>query len=539
MRKPTVFLRDATGLVKDLSAKDAFFFNVLTVSLLFFTLWTYPPYVFPGGDMTLATVLFVFVSIPMWVVYAMLASAMPRTGGDYIYQSRALPGSFAFALNFSSGVFWTISFLGWAGWWFIFSGFAPLLIRFGLLYNDTALLNLGIWSTTLTGIVVISTVLMVSVAFLHFFGLRLFVKLQKVMFVAVAACSAVLIGIFATTTPSSFATTFNAVMQPLANSTNYYQSTIATAATAGFNANPQFSWFNTIGIFSILSGTMVYFALHVYFGGEVKHGSELKKQLFATVGADLIFGLLVCALGTWLFLRAVGVVFWNSFSFNSYTGSLTSFYPGLPPNIISLATIMTSNPILILIITVGMMLQSYFIFFNSSLPQAREMFAMTFDRMFPAKFADVSDKFHTPIKLILGIMVVGEIWVFLINYTTWAALFATYLAWDIMMFFTMVTGILFPFLKGTKRIYEASPAAKYKMGGIPLISICGVCGLTLLFIIIYFIAATPTLGFANYQSEIAMAAIFLAAFVYYFIVKAYRKKEGIDIGMIFKEIPPE
>jgi APA family basic amino acid/polyamine antiporter len=535
-----VFVREATGLVRELSVWDAMFFNILTASIFTFTFYTDPPIAFPGGNMVLATILMTIISLPMFVAYSMLGVSMPRGGGDYMFQSRTLPSVLAFTFGFNGGVFWSLSFIAWAGWWFITSGFAPLLIRLGLLYNNNSLLNLGVWATTVPGLVTITSVLILTVTTFHFFGMRMFVKLQRVMMASVVLCIIAMLYLFASTPTSSFISSFNSALGPLNNSSNYYQSIINTAIASGYNPSPHFSWYNTIGIFSVLQATMVYFYYHLYFGGELKRASQLRRQIIATVGSAVVTGLLVYAFGIWLFLRAVNPAFWNAFAYDSFTGSITHFLPGLPPNIPALATIMTSNIVLILIITVGFMLQSYFIFFNSSLPQSRVLFAMTFDRLFPSWLADVSDRFRSPIKLLLIIMAVGEIWVFLIWYTTWAALFATYLIVNALILLSMLVAILFPFLKKTRHIYESSPASKYKILGIPIITVCGIVGFVLMSVIVWYTLTTPSLGFANEQSEIAMAIGLIVAGIYFYVVKLYRKhRNGIDIELAFREIPPE
>jgi amino acid transporter len=165
---------------------------------------------------------------------------------------------------------------------------------------------------------------------------------------------------------------------------------------------------------------------------------------------------------------------------------------------------------------------------------------MTFDRLFPSWLADVSDRFRSPIKLLLIIMAVGEIWVFLIWYTTWAALFATYLIVNALILLSMLVAILFPFLKKTRHIYESSPASKYKILGIPIITVCGIVGFVLMSVIVWYTLTTPSLGFANEQSEIAMAIGLIVAGIYFYVVKLYRKhRNGIDIELAFREIPPE
>src|SRR3990172_1958895 len=74
MSTPSLFLRNATGLVKGWSGFDAFVYSFLAVNLV--TLGMF----------------YSFAVTLMCVAYAGLIAAMPRAGGDYVWQTRVLDG---------------------------------------------------------------------------------------------------------------------------------------------------------------------------------------------------------------------------------------------------------------------------------------------------------------------------------------------------------------------------------------------------------------------------------------------------------------
>src|SRR3954447_4112484 len=102
---PQVFSRSASGLVRDLSLWDAMWFGVLSSGLFFSIVYffPYPQYIVPGINTPLMLVIATFLSIPITIVYAGLGSAMPRAGGDYLFQSRGISPLVGFAIP-----------LGWA-----------------------------------------------------------------------------------------------------------------------------------------------------------------------------------------------------------------------------------------------------------------------------------------------------------------------------------------------------------------------------------------------------------------------------------------
>ena len=91
---PSLFLRNATGLVKGWSGFDAFGYSFMSVNLvtlgMFYSLavFAYVPTAEPILSILIAAIAVTFLA----VAYAGLIAAMPRAGGDYIWQSRVLDG---------------------------------------------------------------------------------------------------------------------------------------------------------------------------------------------------------------------------------------------------------------------------------------------------------------------------------------------------------------------------------------------------------------------------------------------------------------
>jgi len=127
----TVFIRDATGLVRNISILDAFLaslgFMALPLALLTYTTG---PYLFPGSDLVFATILTTVLIIPLVLMYTLFSWAMPRSGGDYVYVSRTLHPLLGFISSFSM-MFWFIFFIGFEANWAVTLAISPSLLIIG------------------------------------------------------------------------------------------------------------------------------------------------------------------------------------------------------------------------------------------------------------------------------------------------------------------------------------------------------------------------------------------------------------------------
>ena len=109
---PGGFTRKATGLVREGRTRDALFYNLLwsSVALTFAFYWLFYAF-YPGSNAIVAFLIAAALGLPGAFLYAMLTQLMPRTGGDYVFNSRSLHPSIGFAANFSYS-FWLAITIG-------------------------------------------------------------------------------------------------------------------------------------------------------------------------------------------------------------------------------------------------------------------------------------------------------------------------------------------------------------------------------------------------------------------------------------------
>jgi amino acid transporter len=147
MSTASLFVRKASGLVRAWSVFDAFIYATFSINLITLGLFIFSYCFYLGGSLATGVVLGALFTIFEVIVYASLISAMPRAGGDYVWQSRLLNRGLGFILSVT-------------GWWFIllavdaaygqmlaYEVYTPLLAIAGL--KDAAL-----WFTTSQGLLV-------------------------------------------------------------------------------------------------------------------------------------------------------------------------------------------------------------------------------------------------------------------------------------------------------------------------------------------------------------------------------------------------
>ena len=156
--------------------------------------------------------------------------------------------------------------------------------------------------------------------------------------------------------------------------------------------------------------------------------------------------------------------------------------------------------------------------------------------------AEVDPRTGTPIYALL-LMVVPSIFVaylFAYNKFSFQALtLCSTLVIAVTYLGTTISAIILPYRKPA--LYNASPIAKYKVLGLPLISVAGVIFGGFLVFLLYQWLIDPNglygIGLKNTNSVIYMLANYVLAAAIYFGFKSARKSQGIDIDKVHAEIP--
>jgi basic amino acid/polyamine antiporter, APA family len=536
---PALFLRKATGLVKGWSRFDAFLYSFMSVNFvtlgLFFALSVLA--FVPTGQVLPAIIISgIFVTF-LVITYAGLISVMPRAGGDYVWQSRVLGGGVAFLLAVT-------------GWWFILWYWAPVyanILNVEVFQPLAALFKANGLLTFLSSKNGLFTVCLITVAlagYLVSLGMEGYAKVQRVCFYLGLIGLGVLMLTMLFGSHSGFISAFNKESANLFGSQNAYNGTISAASKANGGAIvPNLGFKPFFGPTLLLIPFLCFWILWPNWGatlyGEVRGASDFKRVmsgmmygLWVTVAIAVIFLLLAAKFFGWQFFNAANLNYWNV---------VYGVIPKAPIPVWSYPPLLVAmffhnsafGAILILVFGAWFIGWAGTLFLSST----RVIFAAAFDRILPEKVADVSERRHVPYWALVLMLVPSVLVSALYSYTS---KFATYildatLVIAITFFGTAIAAMVLPYRK--KSLYENSPIAKYKVAGIPLITISGAITGAFLGWNLYEWFKNSLYAVNNKESLVFMGSMYLLAIVIYAVAKVYRRSQGIDLNAVYREIP--
>ena len=552
-----IFVRRTSGLVREMAPHQAFIYNFMAIGLCTFTWVTLYSIAyssaFLGASVGLSVLLMAIAAIPFYLATSMLSSAMPRSGGDYVWQSRVLHPILGFGSTFSAWTIWQWYFASFLGVVITTVGFQPYFALLGMSSPYFASLaatlaaNFGFNTANFaitTGIILLGLVIAAL-------GMRFYVRLQYILFAGSVVSAAAILFVLATTTHAAFVQNFNSFTMPLVQAQGNQTVTNAVQSAGGYyqyliqTANlstPAFSWSGTLALWGVIWVSFGYAFWSIYNLSEIKSAESLKVQTWIQVGSSLLFALFLLAL--WYLLEAVvGLQFLDSFytlfyNFDPSTNPIAFFYTPYYP---ALVASLSSNPIVWALILVGLTFGIFQVILIVYFASTRIMFAAAMDRVLPEKVAYVTQKTRTPLVALVISAIGCEIFLYLIiYYTALTSYFSTAgLATQIAYILISVTAIVFPYRN--KQIFEASPAAKYKVGGVSVLAIMGVLSLIVnLYIGWIFVAGPAFTGITvpTGSSIEFVFGIFLVCILVYLVAWGIRKRQGIDLSLSFAEMPP-
>jgi amino acid transporter len=530
--RPALFLRNATGLVRGWNVRDSLIYAVLStnfVTLGLFT-FTYAGPSFPTGQLLTSVVISAILVSFLVVAYTGLITTIPRAGGDYVWQTRILGSGVGFVFAVT-------------GWWFILWLWAPIYGNIlAIQFFEPLWATLGspsgaAWFGTNNGIFVVSLITIVLAGVLVSIGMAGYARIQKWCIYGGLLGFAVIVVLLLISSHADFIASFNQESSKLFGVNHAYAATNAAAIKAGYHAPAM--GFGPLGPTLLLVPNMMFFILWPNWGaslyGEIRGASDFKRVfrgmffgLWITTALVVIFFLLMAKTFGWDFYQNANAAFFNGafplpvwpypFMFVGWLVHNTAF-----------------QVILILVMSLWFFGWVGTLFLSST----RVIFAAAFDRVLPDRAAEVSEKRKVPlyslILMLLPAVGLSAIYAYSTSFRTYT-LDAT-LVIAVTYLFSAIAVVLLPFVK--KDLWRASPASKVKLLGVPIVPVSGVITILLLGFCLIAWLVNDNYFVNNPSSLIFMGAMYVLAIVLYVVARVVRRRQGIDLGLINKEIPVE
>ena len=541
-----IFLRNATGLIREVSVLDAFIMNTFGMNIAVGAVFLFlqAPAYFPQGNMLVAVIIgTLLMAFTLLWVYSTFAAAMPRSGGDYVFVSRALHPALGWLLGWSQGMWLIFFWIGFNAWFALTFAVPVALSTIGAVTGQNSWIDLSnnllasfsvLGITTQWWVLIFGTLINIGFAVLLILGGQSFWRWQKLFFLFAAGSIvlAFLLLVFAGShipgAWDSFAIRHKGLL---------FNQVIPTAVKNGYQLPGGFNLSQTLLMLPWVFFVVGYAQGSAQIGGEVKRAS--RSQYLAMVGGVLINGA-VLALLVIVFSQAVGVNWIGSVGYLANNNPSLLNLPGnVSPSFNFIVSLLTGNVLVPLFIGIGFVFWALMGTPLSELQATRYMLAWAVDRMIPAPLGDVSERFHSPVKAIIFCTVTGTIALIALVAVPQASLLGALLAQIAAFILVSVAGIVFPYR--LRHVWES--AGDYKIFGIPSVTLAGIGGVivlgSLMLMFIFNSTINSTFGVTARLSLSFMVGVIVVGIIWYAVAYILNRSQGVDLGLAYREIPPE
>ncbi len=513
------FVRNATGVVKELSALDVFTWTVIFFPWL--TSWAGIFWVTPDSylnvDYYASLAVWAVIAIVIVVLYWQLTVVMPRTGGDYVFISRVLSSPLGFVASFLFFVALLISAGSGSYWAFTEAG--TQLAFAGRVLGDSAMTSLGnamtpgvtgdTWLLMASGLLILGAgtalVMVGGKAFKYaiyaFFGLG-------------ALAMLLILGVFLTASDSQFAASYGT------HFAGGVGEVFTQAAANGYH--PGASLANLSAVVPLLFVSIGPYPVMQLVGGEIK--GPKRSLLYGLVFAEL-FSIAVWMGLTYLLDAKIGIPFLEAWSVVNGGATVPTAF----------ATLLNQNSVVLWIVVAGLFIGNIGWSWLALAFIGRIFLAWSFDRVIPGWFSTVSDRFHTPTAAIGVASLAAVVPMYLQYFTSFIttqvnAIFFYSVVW----FLAAVSAIVLPFRR--KDIYRLSHG---DVGGIPALSVLGAIGVVLFAYLGYNSVVNPAIGPFAMSAELLTLGVVVTPAVIYCASYFLNRRRGIDLTRLHQQLPPD
>jgi amino acid transporter len=523
------FARASSGLVRELSIRDTAAYGILATGAIYGVLYLFPTPqgVSTGINIPVMLILGFLFSVLTYYVYAQLGAAMPRAGGDYLYESRGLAPSIGFTVPWACQVLFWLVFPSLGAYGITTLGLVPIADTLGLHGVSSFLLDDD-------GIFLVSVIFVIVGYALTILGLSYYKKLQNYVLIPVLAVSVITIYVLLLVNlGTDWTAKFNAFHGGDITVSGVHQA----AEKAGFHG-AGFNLGNTLIWISVMAGVLPY-TMYAAQGlmGEVRQGNNARKLFGAFAIPGAIVAIVMMAIPYAMLESIAGSNFMDDYAVAYINGGIA---PAYVPNFSVFLSMLTTSDVVIILISLGFISGSFGIGYAPFMNAARVMMGMSLDGALPRFFSDVSPRYHTPVKAItlwcfiaLGVSIVfayrpsAQLTVLIGGVVTSAVVVGV----------TCLAGAFFP--TRARQIFEAATRSGSGLLGTPALIAAGALGAAITAALIYVALTFDELGLTSKDSRVTIIAAFVSGALFYVGWRLYRRSQGVDTTLAYRYVPPE
>jgi len=537
-RPQGAYARKATGLVREVSPFSTFVFNMagqptsvfLAISIFLFL------GVFSGGSIWLGFAMAAVVAITIAVCYGLFASAIPRSGGDYVLVSRVTHPAIGLVSSFfwTSGVILSIAFIALA---FVTVALGPSLAAVGLVSGQDGLVTAGNDLATSEGwqFAIGTALILVSAIFLAG-GWRWTTRIMNGLWVLMMLGLATVFLVLLFKSQDGFVNSFNQFAGSITGEPDTYNSIIQSAGKEGVDTDPAFSMDNTWPTWAAICSLSIFGWLSVYISGEVRRAKDTTQMKVMGLASLVHIGIAVVL--SVLFFGKFGQDFFVAI--NGING--TESYPfAVEPFYTFLTAIAGGSTVLAWWLLITFVAAFPLLMIPNITIAVRTFFAWALDGILPSQIARVSSRTHAPnyaigLVVVLSIAVLG--WAVTNGEDFFSVLVEAVLVQLVAMILIAISAVLLPYRRPDA--WRASATTK-RFLGIPVVAFAGGLVVILLAGLFYvFMDYSEGFGIDTDQFLGRDVPILLgAALLTFFVARTARKRQGVDVDKLAAEIPPE
>lgn len=532
---PGIFARKATGLVREVSPFSTFAFNIsVAPTAIFVAVGIFGALVtWPGGNLYLGLLFALIFALAFAIAFGLAASAIPRSGGDYIFVSRV----FHPALGLMSSFFWVVTIalsVAYYGLGFTTVVLSPSFSALGVISNSSTLTSWGStlatskgWQFAVGAIVILLGCAILAVGWKWATRYVRYLWFVTLISMAVAFIFLLVVG------HSTLVNNYNQVALKAGGPPNAYHALLTTAAHNKVALNPGFSFAQTLPTAAFIMALSVWTWMSIFIAGEVRRARSLTHT--AMMSAPAVLHILIGVIAVVVFFHVFGKEFMTA----AGASIGAKAYPFPNTSYLILTSAAGNSPALAWFLFITFAVAFPLVILTNTVTLIRPLFAWAFDGIIPMRVARVSRRGHQPIVAIVlcAILCLGAmVWAVWGGSSFFGVLAEANLFGMTTMALLSAAVILLPFRH--PEAWRASATTRTVLG-IPLLSLFGCFALACA--IAFYIAYLhyPTLGIDGGKFGRDIGIVSGAALLTYTVGRLTASRRGIDVQKLSTEIPPE